>query len=150
VAYQLTLIDHDLFCQVNPQDLLVHHPPQHPSPAIAAISDFFNYLTRIVEFSVLEHAEVNDRALIIHTWIKVGAQLQQLRNFQTLKAIMSAMGTPPILRLKKTWAIVPKKSLALMRTLKATVSEDENYSAYRLSLAQTTSRPIVPYFGLFL
>nr|KAJ3419744.1 RasGEF [Polyrhizophydium stewartii] len=150
VAHQLTLLDHGHFCRVRPADLLAHRPPLQPSPSVAAISDFFNYLTRIVEFSVLERARLSDRALVIHTWIKISGDLLQMRNFQTLKAVLSALGTPPIARLRKTWASVPKKSLAHFKNLKATMSEDENHRAYRQLLAQTTTRPVVPYFGLFI
>ncbi|CAJ0825515.1 17267_t:CDS:1, partial [Entrophospora sp. SA101] len=90
IAYQLTLIDSAIFLEIDPHSLLAHST-KNPDPKIIASTDFFNYLTRIVECSILSPVEASSRALVIHHWVKVAAKLHELHNFQTLKAILSAL-----------------------------------------------------------
>ncbi|XP_060725094.1 ral guanine nucleotide dissociation stimulator-like 1 isoform X2 [Tachysurus vachellii] len=52
------------------------------------------------------------RAHIIEKWIAVALECHQLRNFSSLRAIMSALQSNAVYRLKKTWATVSKESLA--------------------------------------
>ncbi|TPX37221.1 hypothetical protein SmJEL517_g00996 [Synchytrium microbalum] len=150
VAYQMTLIVHSLFLKIAPNDFLKHKPPHQPSSSIHASTEFFNYTTRIIESSVLEPLLPIDRASCIHSWIKVAACFYGLRNMQSLKAVIAALGTPPMVRLRKTWALVPRKDLATLKGLKELVSEDDNYAQYREWLKTNTRRPTVPYLGVWL
>ncbi|KAI8811850.1 ras guanine nucleotide exchange factor domain-containing protein, partial [Cladochytrium replicatum] len=150
ISLQLCLIEHSLFCKIEPAHLLVHKPPQHPSPSIHASTEFFNYLTRLVETSILEPLVPNIRGMVIHTWVKVAWCLLQLRNYQTLKGVVSALGTPPIARLKRTWQCVSKKTMATLKQLKDLVSEQNNYSQYRELMKKNVTRPSVPFLGVVI
>ncbi|ORX97374.1 ras GEF, partial [Basidiobolus meristosporus CBS 931.73] len=130
VAYQLTLIESTLFQRIPPEALLTHSP-RTPHPSIVASTDFFNYLTRIIEVSILSPTEASHRAQTLNYWAKIAARLYELNNFQTLKAVLSATGTPPIQRLKRTWACIPKKTLTRLESLTELMSEKDNYERYR-------------------
>ncbi|KAG0294399.1 hypothetical protein BGZ98_001784 [Dissophora globulifera] len=130
LAYQLTLVESAIFLEI-PHVALLTHSPKTPHKSITASTDFFNYLTRMIEYSVLFPPEASARAQIINHWIKVAVKLHELENFQTLKAILCALGTPPIKRLKRTWSFLPRKSTAKMETLSEMMSEDRNYGKYR-------------------
>jgi hypothetical protein len=151
VAFQLSLLEHKLLRKIHPADLINHRPPNHPSPSLQASSEFFNYLTRIIELSVLEPPTPLDRSKAIIRWIKVANNLKLLNNLQTLKAVVSALGTPPVARLKRTWAIVKRKpdfnDLNEHRTL---MSEQNNYSAYREWIKANMTRPMVPFLGVLI
>ncbi|KAF9182696.1 RasGEF [Haplosporangium sp. Z 11] len=130
VAYQLTLIESAIFLQIPPSALLTHSP-KTPHKSITASTDFFNYLTRMIEYSVLFPPEASGRAQCMHYWVKVAVKLHELENFQTLKAVLSALGTPPVKRLKRTWSFVPRKSMHKLETLSELMSEGRNYGKYR-------------------
>ncbi|KAF9432451.1 hypothetical protein BGZ76_010789 [Entomortierella beljakovae] len=147
VAYQLTLIESAIFLEILPKSLLTHSP-KTPDSKITASTDFFNYLTRMIEYSVLFPAEAGGRAQIMNHWVKVAVKLHELANFQTLKAVLCALGTPPIKRLKRTWGFLPRKSVNKFETLSDLMSEDRNYGKYRdminsLRAGATVSSPEV-------
>ncbi|KAI1317223.1 hypothetical protein EDD11_008815 [Mortierella claussenii] len=130
VAYQLTLVESAIFLEIPPSALLTHSP-KSPHRSITASTDFFNYLTRMIEYSVLFPPEASGRAQCMHYWVKVAVKLHELENFQTLKAVLSALGTPPVKRLKRTWSFVPRKSMHKLETLSELMSEARNYGKYR-------------------
>ncbi|TPX44981.1 hypothetical protein SeMB42_g04147 [Synchytrium endobioticum] len=150
VAYQLSLIVHSLFVKIAPSDFLKHRPPHHPTSSIQACTAFFNYITRIIESSILEPLAPSDRAHCIHAWIKVASYSFELRNMQSVKAVIAALGTPPVVRLQKTWTLIARKDLAALKGLRNIVSEDDNYAQYRQWLRMNTKRPAVPYLGVWL
>jgi hypothetical protein len=161
VAYQLTLIDSSIFRAIQ-TDALIEHSPKTPHPNIVASTDFFNYLTRFIEHCILLPQEASVRAQHVNHWIKIASKCLELRNYQTLKAIVSSLGTPPIQRLKRTWSFVPKKSLARLEMLNSIMSESCNYRRYRdrlrnmLEIEQKSTdgprvtKPIVPFLGTFI
>jgi hypothetical protein len=166
IAYQLTLIESAIFAEIPPESLLTHSA-RKPHPRIVASTDFFNYTTRFIEHSILLQQEAAHRAEHIHLWVKVAAKCLALNNYQTLKAIVSALGTPPVQRLKRTWACIPKKSLSKLETLGQLMSESNNYGAYREHMGMINSagedrssiisikpvhilKPTVPFLGTFI
>ncbi|KAF9112880.1 hypothetical protein BGX27_002637 [Mortierella sp. AM989] len=143
VAYQLTLVESAIFLEIPPKALLTHSA-KSPHKSITASTDFFNYLTRMIEYSVLFPAEASGRAQIMNHWIKVAVKLHELENFQTLKAIVCALGTPPIKRLKRTWSFLPRKSSNKLEMLSDLMSEDRNYGKYREMMNSLCAGTIIP------
>ncbi|KAJ3399369.1 large subunit of alpha-aminoadipate reductase [Chytriomyces hyalinus] len=153
IAFQLCNIEHGLLRNIHSNDILIHKPPHAPAPSLQATSDFFNYFTRLIEISILQHSNISDRVKTILKWIKVGVYLKRFSNFQTLKAVTSALRTPPIIRLKKTWAILKRKNgteCADLDELTSMVSEENNYSKYRTFIKENQTRPMIPYLGVLL
>lgn len=165
-AYQITQIEAVIFNAIPPSALLSHSPKQ-PHPRIVASTDFFNYFTRLIEHSILFPQEASARAQLIHYWIKVASRCLELNNYQTLKAIVSALGTPPVERLRRTWAYIPKKSVTKLETLGELMSEADNYGRYReqMGMVNTTvvngksvaqiraehfTKPTIPFLGTFI
>lgn len=142
IAYQLTLIDSIIFRNI-PMDAILSHSPKTPHPSIVASTDFFNYLTRLIEHAILLQQDASGRAQHINHWIKVAGKCHELKNYQTLKGVISALGTPPIQRLKKSWSFIPKKSMNLLEDLSELMSEASNYGKYRtrLGLSQEQDEP---------
>ncbi|KAI8332047.1 ras guanine nucleotide exchange factor domain-containing protein [Chlamydoabsidia padenii] len=160
MAYQLTLIESAIFRAIPPEALQQHRAvAKQPHPNIVASTDFFNYLTRVIEHTILLPQEASHRAEIVHRWIKIATQCLALNNYQTLKAIVSALGTPPVQRLKRTWECIPKKRMNRLEVLTALMSEADNYSRYRQHIrslvpncqpGRTLHQPMVPFLGVLI
>jgi hypothetical protein len=153
IAYQLTLIESSIFCGIPPEALL-SHSARTPHKKIVASTDFFNFITRSIEHSILLPQEASKRAEIIHRWIKVATKLLAINNYQTLKAVISALGTPPLQRLRRTWECIPKKRMGRLELLNTLMSEADNYRKYRehmgLERKRLWAKPVVPFLGVFI
>ncbi|XP_070115025.1 ral-GDS-related protein-like [Equus caballus] len=51
-----------------------------------------------------------DRARVVELWIQVAKECRVLGNYASLRAIVSALQSPSISRLQKTWGRVARKS----------------------------------------
>ncbi|XP_010213362.1 PREDICTED: ral guanine nucleotide dissociation stimulator-like 2, partial [Tinamus guttatus] len=73
-------------------------------------------------------------------------ECRALRNFSSLHAIVSALQSSPVHRLKRTWNETSREAQRSYEELSAICSEQDNYSASRQLLFQG----VVPYLGTFL
>uniref|UniRef100_A0A8C6XWK0 Ral guanine nucleotide dissociation stimulator like 3 n=1 Tax=Naja naja TaxID=35670 RepID=A0A8C6XWK0_NAJNA len=169
VAEQLTLMDAHLFRAVLPFHCLGciwsqrdKKENQHMAPSVRATVTQFNAVTSCVITSVLGDLamRISQRAHLLEKWIQIAGQCRALRNFSSLYAILSALQSNSIYRLKRTWAAVNRSSF---RKLSQIFSEDHNHLNCREILLQVGEispekkenfafliTPTIPYLGTFL
>ncbi|XP_064416277.1 ral guanine nucleotide dissociation stimulator-like 1 [Latimeria chalumnae] len=159
IAEQLTLIDAKLFRKVLPFHCLGSiwsqrdkKEKRHLAPSVRATITQFNAVTNCVIVTTLTDMQLKpcQRARIIEKWINVAQKCRILRNFSSLRAILSALQSNPIYRLKKTWAAVTKDSLGIFQELSEIFSDENNHLGFRESLLETTTQGTVPYLGTLL
>ncbi len=81
------------------------------------------------------------RAKIISKWIDIAQELRVLKNFSSLKAIISGLQSNPIYRLRKAWTYVPKDKLEVFEELARIFSGENNALAQReLLVREGTAR----------
>ncbi|XP_071656876.1 ral guanine nucleotide dissociation stimulator-like 1 [Patagioenas fasciata] len=140
VAEQLTYMDATLF-----QNVVPHHclgciwsrrdkkENKQLAQSIRATISQFNAVTNCVLSTILESKELKTqpRAKILEKWIRIGRQCRILNNFSSLKAIVSALQSTSVYRLKKTRACVPKDTMLMFEELCEIFSDCDNFATSR-------------------
>ncbi|KAK2541404.1 hypothetical protein Q9966_003968 [Columba livia] len=132
VAEQLTYMDATLFKNVVPHHCLGciwsrrdKQENKHLAQSIRATISQFNAVTNCVQCRILN-------------------------NFSSLKAIVSALQSTSVYRLKKTWACVPKDTMLMFEELSEIFSDCDNFATSRELLLKGVTQGTVPYLGTFL
>ncbi|KAL7884565.1 hypothetical protein AOLI_G00073350 [Acnodon oligacanthus] len=150
VAEQLTYMDALLFKKVVPHHCLGSVWSQRDkkenkqaAPTVRATITQFNAVAGCVVSTVLHqrHLRPHLRARIIQRWIDVAQECRIRKNFSSLKAIVSALQSNPIYRLKRAWACVHKDSMQIFEELSDIFSDHNNYLTSReLLMREGTSK----------
>ncbi|XP_017518936.1 ral guanine nucleotide dissociation stimulator-like 3 isoform X7 [Manis javanica] len=145
VAEQLTLMDVELFSRVRPCECLGSVWSQRDRPGAAGIVPTvratvtqFNAVTGCVLGSVLgaPGLAAQQRAQRLEKWIRIAQRCRELRNFSSLRAILSALQSHPIYRLKSSWGAVGREPLSIFRKLSQIFSDENNHLSSREILSQ--------------
>ncbi|XP_078721541.1 ral guanine nucleotide dissociation stimulator-like 1 [Lampetra fluviatilis] len=165
VARQLTLRDAELFKKVAPHHCLGcvwsrrdRKGNRHLAPSVRATIAQFNAVAACVACTVLRclsdqaaaghgapstgarHAAAQ-RARVVEHWIAVAQECRMLKNFSSLRAILSALQTNPIHRLKKTWCCVSREKIVAFAELSEIFSDENNHFTSReLLMKEGTSK----------
>ncbi|XP_039978752.1 ral guanine nucleotide dissociation stimulator-like 1 isoform X2 [Xiphias gladius] len=194
VAEQLTRMDSALFVKVVPYQCLGcvwsrRDKEENMSPTIRATIAQFNAITNQVIMSLLcqptdptssptsscqPPTTPAQRARIIEKWIRVAQNCRWLKNFSSLRAILSALQSNAVYRLRKTWAAVSRDSMATFNNLYETFPDENCVLTNREFLGEdrcqatvdnvspkiskqcpiprqkSTSSGVIPYLGTYL
>ncbi|XP_043969573.1 ral guanine nucleotide dissociation stimulator-like 1 isoform X1 [Gambusia affinis] len=96
------------------------------------------------------HASPVHRARVIEWWIAVAQECRQLKNFSSLKAILSALQSNAVYRLKRTWAAVSRESMTTFDHLCETFPDENCVLTNGEILVENFSCGVVPYLGTYL
>ncbi|KAH0512448.1 Ral guanine nucleotide dissociation stimulator-like 2 [Microtus ochrogaster] len=190
LAEQLTLLDAELFLNVIPSQCLGglwgHRDRpghSHLCSSVRATVTQFNKVAGAVVSSVLGATSIGEgpgevtvrplrppqRARLLEKWIRVAEECRRLRNFSSVYAVVSALQSSPIHRLRAAWGEAARDSLRVFSSLCQVFSEEDNYSQSRgLLMQEVKLQPpvephskktprsgsrgggVVPYLGTFL
>ncbi|CAK6960287.1 ral guanine nucleotide dissociation stimulator-like 1 [Scomber scombrus] len=194
IAEQLARMDSALFVKVVPYQCLgcvwsQRDKKENMSPTIRATISQFNAITNHVIMSLLcrptdatssptssrrSPTTPAQRARIIEKWIRVAQVCRLLKNFSSLRAILSALQSNAVYRLRKTWAAVSRESNATFDNLWETFPDENCVLTNRELLVEdggqatvdnispkiskrcpvprqmSTSSGVVPYLGTYL
>ncbi|XP_040892359.1 ral guanine nucleotide dissociation stimulator-like 1 isoform X2 [Toxotes jaculatrix] len=121
--------------------------PSSPSPSTSSpisspvSSSTFLYPSTAPSSPRCSHASPAQRARIIERWIAVAQECRQLKNFSSLRAILSALQSNAVYRLKKTWAAVSRESMATFDHLCETFPDENCVLTTREILVEDGSQP---------
>ncbi|XP_076001399.1 ral guanine nucleotide dissociation stimulator-like 1 isoform X2 [Genypterus blacodes] len=155
--------------------------PASPSPSTSSpisspdSSPFFLYPSTAPNSPRPAHNRPAQRARIIERWIAIAQECRRLKNFSSLRAVLSALQSNAVYRLKKTWAAVSRESASSFDQLCETFPDENCVLASREILVEDggsqsedpdskssplCSRPrqqqaglaggVVPYLGTYL
>ncbi|KAI8908144.1 ras guanine nucleotide exchange factor domain-containing protein [Powellomyces hirtus] len=153
LARQLTLIESKLFSSIQPSELVGQEWTKKNEKNLAvnvrAMTKLANDITGWVAGSILAETEIKRRTALLKHYIKVGERCLQLQNFNTLMAILSALNSSTIIRLKKTWEALSSKHRMTFEALRKAADHSRNYADYRANLKRVQG-PCLPFLGVYL
>ncbi|XP_053288686.1 ral guanine nucleotide dissociation stimulator-like 2 isoform X1 [Pleuronectes platessa] len=179
IAEQLTRTETELFVRLVPYHCLGSLWSQRDKKgregvcwSVRATVRQFNKLANAVLASCLCPTTLRSqqRARLLEKWISVAEECRGRKNFSSLYAIVSALQSNPIHRLRKTWQDTDREVVKRYEELSEIFSEKDNYSQSRELLKEegtskfantdnrlnnrhfnkSTAMGTVPYLGLFL
>lgn len=148
-ARQLTRMDCELFKGVIPHQCLGavwsrrDKSRDRDAATVVATIEQFNAVSYRVISSILMtlEAKPQHRAKVITKWIDIAQELRLLKNFSSLKAIISGLQSNPIYRLKKAWSYLMRDKLEIFEELARIFSGENNALAQReLLVREGTAR----------
>ncbi|ODV82853.1 hypothetical protein CANARDRAFT_10144 [[Candida] arabinofermentans NRRL YB-2248] len=161
LARQITLIQFELFNKINKMELMSRSYNfnkifnKKDSISSKNISNFIencNLLTHFTIFMILKQKDLNNRADLIKYFIIVSEKLIKLKNFSSMTAIISGLGSTSISRLKKTWELIPRHLMTNFNKMDNLMSIGKNYGEYRsiLKFIDEENEPCLPFLGMYL
>ncbi|KAI6245609.1 Cell division control protein 25 [Erysiphe necator] len=155
-ARQLTIIESRLYGKIKPTECLsktwqkkIIESDAEPAPNIKALILHSNQLTNWIAEIILSQADLKKRVAVLKHFVYISDKCRQLNNFSTLTSIISALGTAPIHRLKRTWDQIPAKTIAVLESMRKLMASTKNFGEYRESL-HLANPPCLPFFGVYL
>ncbi|XP_070823561.1 ral guanine nucleotide dissociation stimulator-like 2 isoform X1 [Chaetodon trifascialis] len=179
IAEQLTKIETELFVRLVPYHCLGSLWSQRDKKgredvcwSVRATIRQFNKLANAVLASCLWPTKLRtqQRARLLEKWISVAEECRARKNFSSLYAIVSALQSNPIHRLRKTWQDTDREAVRRYEELSEIFSDKDNYSQSRgllkeegtskfanldsrlnnKHLNKSNAQGTVPYLGIFL
>ncbi|KAM9309542.1 ral guanine nucleotide dissociation stimulator-like 2 isoform 2-T2 [Pholidichthys leucotaenia] len=179
IAEQLTKIETELFVRLVPYHCLGSLWSQRDKKgregvcwSVRATVRQFNKLANAVLASCLWPTKLRSqqRARLLEKWISAAEACRAKKNFSSLYAIVSALKSNPIHRLRRTWQDTDREALKKYEELSEIFSDKDNYSQTRELLKEegtskfanldnrlnnrhvnkSTAQGTVPYLGIFL
>jgi len=148
-AQQITAMDNELFKRVIPHQCLGSvwsrrdkSRDRDAATVVATIEQFNAVSYRVISTVLIDSDAKNSaRARVISAWIDIAQELRVLKNFSSLKAIVSGLQSNPVFRLKKAWQSVSRDKLEVFEELARIFSENNNAEAQReLLVREGTAR----------
>eukprot|EP01102_Stenamoeba_stenopodia_P008186 TRINITY_DN2335_c0_g1_i2.p1 TRINITY_DN2335_c0_g1~~TRINITY_DN2335_c0_g1_i2.p1 ORF type:complete len:763 (+),score=111.85 TRINITY_DN2335_c0_g1_i2:596-2884(+) len=156
VARQLVMIEQSYFCRIrNPELLFVAWKgpnKNQTSPNVLTLIQWFNKISNWVASEIVTSPNLRHRAALLSRFIQMAEYCKQIKSYNTLMEILSALGTTPIQRLKRTWQALPAKEATTYKELQDFMSNLQNFKNYRNEMRENMNKsyPVLPYFGLLL
>jgi len=150
VARQMTLIDHHLFVNIPPTELL-HKSFEKPetSPNIHKIFDRFNKVTAWIATEITMEANLKQRVKLVSHFILIAVKLLSLRNFSGLMSIFIGLTQFCVSRMQLTWKSLPQHLIDKWNRIEVLCSPGMNFKNLR-QCHETSTLPAVKSPSLFL
>ena len=154
IARQITLLDEQAFKSIAPSECMNQswNKPaicNEVSPNIIKMITRFNSTSTWSARLLVSEPNIRKRKSILTRIIKIAARLRELNNYHSLMAMIAALESAHVTRMKKTWDSVDSAYIKQFLELKAIMSAESSYKAYR-TIIKTDDPPVIPYIGVYL
>ncbi|RIA93868.1 ras guanine nucleotide exchange factor domain-containing protein [Glomus cerebriforme] len=160
IANELTFQEFQLFKKIVPRDMLRHiwspqGSPQRENGKVAQSIKHFNLISNWVATIILSQDKLKHRAAMMKKFMKVAVIIRESNNYNTLMAIIAAINSAPIARLRRTRELIKGKSTyKKFHNLEVLMSTEKSFGNYRLALRAPSrghdEQLGIPYLGIHL
>ena len=121
------------------------------APNIVQFTRRFNQTTFWCQKEILNCKRIETRGKMISHFIKIARRLNELHSFNSLMAIIVALKSAPIYRLKKTWSQhVSKKDASQFERLADLMFDTSDNKRKIRDMHMNCRLPCIPFLGHFL
>mmetsp|Transcript_28104 Transcript_28104/g.39669 ORF Transcript_28104/g.39669 Transcript_28104/m.39669 type:complete len:1034 (+) Transcript_28104:92-3193(+) len=153
VARQMTLMEHEMFKKIKSHECIkqkwVKEAQKENAQNIINMIRRFNRVSLWVATEIVSIEDLKLRAVMLNRFIFIAQKCLELNNFNAVMEILSALNNSAVHRLRRTWELLPAKSLEAMEDMTKLMDGEGNFAGYRETLKQSQP-PILPYLGLVL
>ncbi|KAJ6239114.1 ras guanine nucleotide exchange factor i-related [Anaeramoeba flamelloides] len=154
IARQETLIEHQMYLQIKPTELLKEawskENAKIKSPNVLNLIKRFESIANWVTFTIVDCPTIKERIKHICSFIRLGDRLLKLENFHGLRGIVVGLSSEPVSRLKFTWNEVPKNDKKLFNTFKEIIPNNNSYIEYIRIIDKINDKPCIPNLDYYL
>uniref|UniRef100_A0A0N4Z7T1 Rap guanine nucleotide exchange factor 2 n=1 Tax=Parastrongyloides trichosuri TaxID=131310 RepID=A0A0N4Z7T1_PARTI len=153
LAVHLTLQDFSIFSTIEATeyvDCLFEIESAYGWPMLKKFENVFNVEMWWVATEICSEKVVYKRAKLIKKFIKVARHCRELKNFNSMFAILSGLEKPAVRRLQNSWERVPNKYVKMLNDMQALLDPSRNMSKYRQHLINVSQDPpVIPIYPVF-
>lgn len=154
-ACQLTILEHELYLRISMFECLdrawgTKYGNMGGSMNISKFIMNANSLTNYASYSIVKQHDLKKRCKYIEYFISVAQHCKELNNYSSMTAIVSALYSSPIYRLKETWKMIPRNFTKTLSALNNLMDSKRNFYNYRAQLHGVKDVACVPFFGVYL
>ncbi|KAJ3425249.1 ras guanine nucleotide exchange factor i-related [Anaeramoeba flamelloides] len=154
IARQETLIEHQMYLQIKPTELLQEawskENAKIKSPNVLNLIKRFESIANWVTFTIVDCPTIKERTKNICRFIKLGDHLLKLENFHGLRGIVVGLSSEAVTRLKFTWDEVPRNEKKLFNTFKEIIPNNNSYIEYIRIINKINDKPCIPNLDYYL
>lgn len=151
VAQQWSLLEHEYYCCIRPFELIGQRWTKHrdETPGVAAYTAWFNHTSALVQTDILHNSEVATQRNSMRFWLEVLEHMLRMFNFGGAMAIIAALESRNIERLKAAWAMLEADERRFAASVTQKFAPYNNFRTYRES-ESVCSAPFVPFMAVHL
>ena len=154
IARQMTLMDEQAYKSIAPSECMnqAWNKPaicNEVSPNIIKMITRFNATSNWGTRVIVSEPNIRKRKSILTRIIKISQRLRELHNYHSLMAMIAALESAPVARMKKTWEAIDSAYVKQFQELRAIMSAEGSYKAFR-AIIKTDDPPVIPYIGVYL
>ena len=112
-------------------------------------ADIVNAEMMWVAHEVCLEPDMIKRSQVIRIFIELAVLFRQVRNFNSMLAIVSGLSYTAVARLKKSWEKVPRKNVQVFEDMQRLLDPSRNMANYRELLSnESIHPPFIPFFPI--
>ncbi|ELP86635.1 guanine nucleotide exchange factor, putative [Entamoeba invadens IP1] len=150
VARHITVVQFELFRKIPVEELLsqcwMKKDNKTLTPNIVAMIQMTNKISYLVQNMILSFEKLSHRIFAVEYFVRVAEVLKQVHNFDGFKAVVAALDSSAVFRLKDTREGLSEEVKRLLDEFNGLVNYESNFKKLR-DITAVCEAPVIPFLG---